>query len=305
MFLFKPKFVIPLALFSGLLASYGVYGYMKQQEMKMKQTVVTTPVVVAAIGLSFGDSLYDDNMALKNWPEGLVPEGSFRTKAELAGRVLKTDVVAGEPLLVSKLASTGSDGGVQSQIPPGMRAMTVAVNVVSGVGGFVLPKTKVDVLVTINSRREQEQAVTKVLLQDILVLAVDQTSKKKDDDPVTVKSVTLLVTPEQAEKLALGAAEGKLQLTLRNIADTAPTKTSGARISQITSGGEPEKKPPAPRVVRPAPAPKTAAPEPLVKPAVVEEKPSPPKHKVIEIIRSNVRSDVTFDEQGREVKTKK
>lgn len=308
MFLFKPKFLIPLALFSGLLSTYGVWGYLREQETEiMRKAGEAQPVVVAALNLAFGDSLSELNMEVRKFPKELVPAGSFATEPEIMGRVIKTDIVAGEPILDAKLAPDGSAGGVLSQIPPGMRAMTVAVNVVSGVGGFVLPKSRVDILATISQQQNREETTTRVLLQDVLVLAVDQTFRKNDDDPVTVKSVTLLVSPEQAEKLALASTEGKLQLVLRNTADSASITTSGARLNSFIQGAAPPK---AAAPVRAAPRarPQTRAAEaPVAAPAPAPKaaEPPPPKTKVIEVIRSNERTRVEFDESGQPIPEKK
>lgn len=294
MFLLRPKFVIPLAVVSGLAASYGVYRSFKQQEERLqKPEIGIRPVVVASVDLVVGTTLGVDQLQVRQWPEDLVPEGSFQEVKGLEGRVIQTNVTAGEAILVSKLAAEGSAGGVPSLIPPGMRAMTVAVNVVSGVGGFILPNTRVDVLVTVSASTQKEQTTTKMVLQNVTVLAVDQTYKKEDDDPVTVKSVTLLVSPEEAEKLALASNEGKLQLTLRSTADSDLHKSAGIRLGQLINGQEVKpREAPRPRVKRPEPAP---PPPPAPAPKVEE----PSSTRVIEVIRATQRSELTFEEKEK------
>jgi len=283
MFLLRLKYIIPLALASGLLASYSVYTYLQQQQESIKEPkIVTRQVVVAATTLSLGTTLRVENLQVKEWPENLVPEGSFQEVKELEGRVIKSEVSAGEPILNTKLAPAGSNGGVPSLIPPGMRAMTVAVNIVSGVGGFILPKTKVDVLLTVTPSNEKLETISKMILQNVEVLAVDQTYAKANDDPVVVKSVTLLVTPEEAEKLALTGNEGKLQLTLRNTTDAELAYTTGISLKQLLNHAEAK---PRYQASRPRPAPETPKAE------------EPSSTRVVEVIRANVRSEITFEEE--------
>jgi len=208
MFIFKPKFMIPLAL--------------------------GTPLKAA-------------DLLIKQWPEDLVPDSSFQDMSEVIGRVMKTEVIAGEPILSTKLAPTGSGGGVPGLIPSGMRAFT------------------------------------KTILQNVEVLAIDQTYNKNNDaDPVVVKSVTLVVSPDEAEKLALAGNEGKLQLVLRNGTDLEMRNTDGVKISQFNGRVEPQ---PQLRVIRPQPAPEE-----------VEEEEAPVR--VVEVIRANVRSEIAFEPNG-------
>ena len=159
--------------------------------------------------------------------------------------------------------------------------MTVPVNVVSGVGGFILPKTRVDVLVTASPSIKKEEATTKIILENVEVMAIDQTVAKDDSDPVSVKSVTLLVTPEQAGKLALAMNEGTLQLALRNVADDKASGNDGIVLKELF-GGKPEPKP-VKRITYKAPAKKV--------------EPDDPPKRVVEVIRSNERSEVSFDEK--------
>lgn len=286
MFIFKPKFMIPLALISGLFASYGVFSYLKneQEQMKTRQNV-TRPVVVAAYPIALGTPLKIENLQVKQWPEDLVPDSSFQNVNEIIGRVMKTDVIAGEPILSTKLAPTGSGGGVPGLIPSGMRAFTVAVTVVSGVGGFILPGTRVDVLATVSPNGMKAGTTTKTILQNVEVLAVDQTyNKNNDTDPVVVKSVTLVVSPDEAEKLALASNEGKLQLVLRNGTDLEMRNTDGVKISQFNGHIEPE---PQPRIFRPRP-----------EPVKIEEEEEEEPARVVEVIRANVRSEIAFEPNG-------
>lgn len=283
MFLLKTKYIIPLAVATGLIATYTIYDYLQQQEENLKKPVVVTRgVVVAANNLSIGTTLRDRDLELKEWPEDIIPPGSFHDLAPVLDRVIKTDVIAGEAILDSKLAPVGSSGGLSSLIPHGMRAISVAVNVVSGVSGFILPKSWVDVLATVAPSNDKEKTFTQMILENVQVLAVDQTFKKNDDDPMTVQSVTLLVTPEEAERLTLASNEGKLQLMLRNTADAGSHETEGVLLSQLLKRPKPK---PTRYIVR------KAKPEPKVQ----EEK--QPSQRIVEVIRSNVRSELTFEEE--------
>lgn len=292
MFLLKPKMIFLLAVVSGLLAFYGFRRYIEQREEEVKMPLATRPVVVSAENLTLGTTLNWDNLQVTEWPENIVPKGSFQEKKDLDGRVIKTAVTAGEAILASKLALKGSSGGVSSLIPKGMRAMSIAVNVVSGVSGFILPNTWVDILMTIKpSSSDKTKTLTKTILEYVQVLAVDQIYKENDDDPITVKSVTLLVAPEDAERLALAGNEGKLQLTLRNTADSELYKTDGVLLSQLLKVQS--RRPIRRRVSRPQPPPKAE---------------KTPSVRVVEVIRANVRSEVSFEEEGsnsedKEVKT--
>jgi pilus assembly protein CpaB len=167
-----------------------------------------------------------------------------------------------------------------------MRAVTVGVNVVSGVGGFILPRTRVDVLVTVTGVGKSSDRQTKTILQNVEVLAVDQTYDQDSDDPVTVKSVTLLVTPEEAEQLALAANEGVLQLALRSGADDELFIGRGVELRQLMKSYTP----PQPRVASSS-RPKPPPPPPP---------PPEPTTKVVEIIRANKLSEVEFEEMPAE-----
>lgn len=162
--------------------------------------------------------------------------------------------------------------------------MTVAVNIVSGVSGFILPHARVDVLATVSATLDKEESKTSTILENIEVLAVDQTVSPKDDDPITVKSVTLLVNPAQAEKLALASTEGKLQLVLRNTADQQTAVTEGVSLKELINKDE--------RPTTPAAAVRRAA----AAPAVREEPAMAPPKQVIEVYRSSTRSEVVLEE---------
>jgi len=285
MFLLKLKFIIPLAMVTALLATLGAYSYLQNQKQTLEQNhAAMRPVVVAKIDLPAGSKLEESLLEARLFPAALAPEGSFTQPSELAGRIVKSEIFAGEALLASRLAPPGSGGGVSAVIPPGMRAMTVAVNIVSGVSGFILPHARVDVLATVSATLDKEESKTSTILENIEVLAVDQTVSPKDDDPITVKSVTLLVNPAQAEKLALASTEGKLQLVLRNTADQQTAVTEGVSLKELINKDA--------RPTTPAAAVRRAA----AAPAVREEPAMAPPKQVIEVYRSSTRSEVVLEE---------
>jgi pilus assembly protein CpaB len=162
----------------------------------------------------------------------MLPAGYLGASEAVVGRGLITTVQENEPLLESKLAPAGAGGGLPVLISDGMRAVSVKVDEVVGVAGFVLPDTRVDVLLTMNG--PSGEPMTEVLLQKVRTLAAGQNVQRdRDGKPRSVPVITLLVTPEQAETLALAANQGRIQLALRNALDTATISTPGARMGGL------------------------------------------------------------------------
>ena len=215
-------------------------------------------VVVAARDVPLGTPLEPGMLQSVPWPSGGAPKGAFSDVRNLEGRVLRQDVLRGEPLLDVKLAPVGTRGGLSAVIPPGRRAITVKVNEVVGVAGFALPGNYVDVLV--NTQDDKDRPISKIVLERILVLAIAQEATRDDTRPKVVNAVTLEVTPDQAERLDLARSVGNLSLVLRNQLDQAGYETDGIRKTELF-GRNPSPPPQAtaPRP-RPAPAPAPAAP---------------------------------------------
>jgi pilus assembly protein CpaB len=190
-------------------------------------------IVVAAADISLGQRLRADMFKLAEWPSGSVPKGAFTDPQSLDGRVLKANMLMGEPLVEARLAPAGTQGGLSAVITEGKRALTVRVNDVIGVAGFALPGNYVDIIVSTQkeaapNQNGHEQSISKIVLERILVLAVAQEVNRDDTKPKVVNAVTLEVTPEQAEKLDLARSVGTLSLALRNQVDPASTRTDGA-----------------------------------------------------------------------------
>jgi pilus assembly protein CpaB len=287
------RVVVILAVVFGLLAAVAIYRYLAQYDRMIREKkIAEQPVVVAIKDLPFGSVLDETNVEAVGWPVEIVPAGASSSPQDLYGRVVKSPVVAGEAVLETKLVPIGMNRGLAILIPEGMRAMTVPVNMWSGVAGFVLPETKVDVVVTIRPELEKEQ-VGKVILQNLTVLAVDQKIEDTEGRPLKSTAVTLLVTPSEAEKLALSATEGEISLILRNPADSDSAGTTGTTIARMLSKSEPVQRVVMPRrVVRPRPVVTTAT----------QARPAAPEKKTIgvEVIRGSKRTQEKFEEKDQQ-----
>jgi pilus assembly protein CpaB len=208
-----------IAIVLGIFASVFVYRKF-QQASAPKPTVVMQRIVVAAEPLKLGTRLDGSNVRTIAWPQGQPVVGMFTKIEDVENRALITSVAENEPILDSKLASLQSGAGLAATIPEGMRAMSVAVNDVVGVAGFVTPGTMVDVLVT-GALTGASGNITRTILENVRVLAAGQkVEQDREGKPQTVPVITLLVTPDDAAKLAMASTEGKIQLALRNRIDT-------------------------------------------------------------------------------------
>jgi pilus assembly protein CpaB len=261
----RKKLVVALVVagITGLAASMLTFNYLKRPmpAVAAEQTPTGT-VVVAATPIALGTFLTEAHVKVVPWNSGALPEGFFATEKDVVGRGLIVDVAANEPILATKLAPEGAGGGLPVVIPEGKRAVSVKVDEVVGVAGFVLPGTRVDVLVTLNPETEgesQKPATTRVILQNVQVLASGQKIEKDEEGkPQTVTVITLLVTPEESEKLTLAATEGKIQMALRNAMDMDSITTQGIQTGELVSEpGKPSPAAPQPRRAAAAPRPST------------------------------------------------
>jgi pilus assembly protein CpaB len=240
----------------------------------------TKAVVVAAADLELGRALTPDDVQIVQYPEGSVPDGSFTAADGLMGRGVISPIVRNEPILTGKLATIEAGAGLPPIIPPGMRAVSVRVNDVVGVAGYVLPGTRVDVVATLTPTLNQTDVTSKVVLTNVQVLTsgtkIEQTGGDKGK-PVEVSVVTLLVDPSQAERLALASTEGKIQLALRNPLDTGAPATAGVRPAVLLAYG-----------AQTAPAPVRRARSTTSSPAAAA--PVVPSAPTVEIIRGDKRT---------------
>ena len=261
----RPWFMLLLALTSGVVAALLALRYLRERTTPlMAAEPKRANIVLMARSLPVGAVLTERDVKVVSWPGDAVPSGYIRSVKDAIGRGVITPVAENEPLLEAKVSTKDAGGGLPIIIRDGMRAVSVKVDEVIGVAGFVLPGTRVDVMLTLDKRDNRPQAVTKTLLQNVQTLAAGQSvTRDKDGKAQTVTVITLLVSPDDAELLALASKEGRLQLALRNTLDTLAVATSGARADKLTpSSGSSS---PTPNRSQ-----RTRAPTPRADPTVVE-----------------------------------
>jgi pilus assembly protein CpaB len=279
--------VLVVASVVGLVTSTLVYRVLKQAAAGPMQTD-TESIVVAAVNMNMAETITSQHVKLLPWPAKSVPSGAVRTLKEAEGRVVRGSIVAGEPLLEGKLAPqlAGKGGLMPMLVPEGQRGVTIKVDDAIKESGFVLPNSRVDVLVSMAKERSSQERISKVIIQDVTVLAAGQTVELRDNKPVTITTVTLALQPAQAERLALAQSEGKLTLAMRNLRDTQIVPTKGVTAASLLSDGAP--------AATPTPAPKRAA--------VSASAPLPPPRvetHAVTVLRGNKPAEVIFSrDQG-------
>jgi len=280
--------VLGMSVMLALVVSGIFYQITVRANSPRRQRSDMKDLVVANADLPLGASIKPSDLHVVKWPAENYPKGGFGKIEDVVDRAVVSNVLAEEPLVAGRLSEKNAGVGLSSVIPPGMRAVSVRVNDVIGVAGFVIPGTRVDVLVT--GQPPQSEAagrMTTTVLQNILVISAG--TKIQPDargQPENVPVVTLLVTPEQAEILTLASREGQIQLVLRNPTDDKMQKAGGVRVAALYTGGIPVLPKPAP-VARPVVARVVAAPPPVLPPP-------PPPRKEVEIIRGDKRSVETL-----------
>ena len=229
----RSLFMLIGAIALGLLAVVVMRFYIGTGGGAGPATIATAPrstLVVAADTLVVGSKIDPAKLKLVEWPANSVPAGSYRSIAAVqADRTIVVPMIAGEPLLLTKLSGTGGRTSISTRIPAHMRAATVRVTDVTGAGGFILPGERVDILVT-RTPTMTEPAFTDVLVQNVRVLAVNQDANEAKDKPEVVQSITVEVTPIQSQKLALASIVGTISLTLRNPQGDAASASTSATV---------------------------------------------------------------------------
>lgn len=278
--------VLVIAVLLAGVASLGMYRVISRMPARDNAAVTTVDVVVAQHPLKLGARLTNDDVKLAKWPADSQVPGTFAKLEDVVDRGLISDIGENEPLTTAKVAAREAGAGLPPSIPSGMRAVSVKVNEVIGVAGFVVPGTRVDVMVTLTNRQQQQDSITRVVVSNVQVLTAgtryDQ-ENAKDGKPIPSTVVTLLVAPDDGERIALAASEGQIMLTLRNPLDTAPTATTGVRTAGLlgqTAEAPAPAKPRAPRASAPA---KPVQPEPAAAPAA--------KNYTVEAIRGAKRTE--------------
>jgi pilus assembly protein CpaB len=225
------------ALIFGVLAAVSVSRYLSSAQAYTKNL---NKVAVAKVAIPLGSKIIPEQIMVVQFPKESTPDGAFESPEKLAGRVAVMNIAAREPITESRLAPEGTAAGLSAIIPEGYRAMTVKVDDAAGISGFIMPGTLVDVVVVIDPREGSgmQDPISKIVLQNIKVLANGQNIDKPKDEREanSVKAVTLQVTPEQAEKLALASSEGKLQLVMRSQIDQGDEQTPGVNKRGLLSG---------------------------------------------------------------------
>jgi pilus assembly protein CpaB len=265
-----------LALAIGLLVSYAVYVQMQTAAGKANNTA-GRQVLVAADDIQVGTKLAANDVTTITIPPAAVPPGAFFVPSKVLGRGAILPISKGEFILPGKLAAVNAGAGLPSMIPPGMRAVSVRVNDVVSVAGFVQPGTRVDVMATGNQGGSGIQ--TNTVLEDVLVLAVGKSLDRTSAEAQVAPVITLLVSPDDAQRLALVSQEGRIQLSLRNPLDTKQGGIGATRSSSLYPGEKPE------------------APESKPRPHKVVAKATPLAKSPyqVEMIRGNKREENKFD----------
>jgi pilus assembly protein CpaB len=291
------------AIFCGLIATLSVSRYLANAQAYTKSL---GSVVVAKVTIPLGSKITAEQVTTAQIPNGSKPEGAFQSIDQVVGRVAITNIGVRDPVTESKLAVAGAPGGLPAVIPEGFRAMTVKVDDVVGISGFVMPGSFVDVVaVVVPSQQSSTQGpVSKIVLQNIKVLAnganLDQ--PKDGREATRVQAVTLQVTPEQAERLALASNEGHLQLVMRNYGDQEDSRTSGINKDRLLGGDtqiiQPAKSEPGVRPEKPVVHPARPTPRPVEerrsKSAPAESLVTTPRRPSVEVIEGSKRRSIEF-----------
>jgi pilus assembly protein CpaB len=238
------KIALVVAVFFGLIAAYGIFNFLRQQRQAAEALrTQTQDVVIAAKDIPAGSTiaesmLKDGTVRAIKWPKASVPAGAFVTPKEVIGKVNRVKIMANEPILESRLSGEGA--GLTVRLEPGKRAMAVRVDEIIGVSGFIVPDDRVDVIVTttppgVNDNKDAR--LSKIVLQNKRVLSVAQSTEQKDGKPQVARSITLEVSPEEAEKLSLAYQEGPIVLALRGVGDEAEPKTIGSNKNDLLALG--------------------------------------------------------------------
>src|SRR5687768_10384390 len=215
------------ALMFGVLAAVSVSRYLSSAQAYSK------------VAIPIGSKIVAEQIMVVQFPKESTPDGAYDSPEKLAGRVAVVNIAAREPITESRLAAEGTAAGLAAIIPEGYRAMTVKVDDAAGISGFIQPGTLVDVVVTIDPEGiARQDPISKIVFQNIKVLASGQNIDKPENEreATSVMAVTLQVTPEQAEKLALASSEGKLQLVMRSQIDQGDEKTTGINKRNLLGG---------------------------------------------------------------------
>lgn len=237
--------ILGIAIFVGLLAVYIANSYFsgaQEREERRAEELQMARIVVATQEVEFGAPINEANTRLVNWPASSVPDGAFTSlqEAHANGRVALRPITVGEPILASKVSGSDGRATLSANLPPDMRAVAIPVNRIAGVGGFVRPGDVVDILLTRQIPGEgsgNADKMTTVVLENVLVLATDQTANDKETQPQVSRTATVQTDLFGAQKLALAREIGTFTLALRNVENQAVGATETVVTSDLGGSG--------------------------------------------------------------------
>jgi pilus assembly protein CpaB len=300
--------IFAAAIVTAAAATFGIYRVL--QVTKAEAKITTQPVVVALEDIPEGKSIDRAAVRIAQWVSGTAPAGAFSSIDSVVGRVTRVDVFKGEVVVPGRLAPNGTGPGLQVKITPGKRASSVRIDDVGGISGLIQPNSRVDVMVTIRDENKG-QNVAKLFMSNMRVLSVGtESNRTADNRPIAATTVTLEVTPVEAERLAIAQGEGRIQLVLRGYGDPDSIKTEGAKSADVlaqlrsapafkpepqrSSSGGSRKQSSAPAPVQVAPAPVLQAPQPPVQQAA----PKRPDSLTVQIFKAGKEEQRKFQKDS-------
>ncbi len=234
------KIALVVAVFFGLIAAYGIYNFLSYKQKETDSLRASNQeIVVAAQDIPPGTTINEEvikkgMIKTTPWPKNSIPVGAFSSPQQVVGKINRVKILANEPILESRLAGEGA--GLTVRLEAGKRALAVRVDEIIGVSGFIVPDDRVDVILTTTPLgANQDAKVSKIVLQNKRVLSVAQSTEQKDGKPQLARSITLEVTPDEAEKLSLASQEGQIVLALRGLGDDSETRTIGSNKRDLLS----------------------------------------------------------------------
>lgn len=258
----RPIIFLGIGLVLAIAAVFLVQSYISRMEQQPTIVATSAPemetvdIVVAKTPLFFGNKIGPEHLRLVKWPADAVPPGAFQNMddvlSEEGGRVALRAIELNEPILTSKVSGKGGRLSLSGLIEGNMRAATIRVNDIVGVGGFVLPGDRVDVMITRNMQNASKRTINDVILQNVRVLGVDQDANEAKDQPAVARSVTLEVTPRQAQKLHLAQQVGTLGLALRNLSYESADRVERIDVNDLRFAEAVTRRAPTRRVARPS-----------------------------------------------------
>lgn len=283
--------VLGFAFLVALGATLLLYGLIANRIRGTSSAEVGAPIVVAARDLQRGTLVKDGDIKTVAWGSTVRPKGSFAEIKDVLNRGVVLETVEGEPMTELRLAPRAAGAGLAPSIPIGKRAVALRVNDVVAVSGYVIPGSRVDVLITGNAPGEGQQGpVIRTILQNVEVLSAgEQIQRDAEGKPLQVAVITLLVTPEEAETLSLASNETRIQLVLRNPMDDKKVEPPGTAVARLFHGGGP---PPAPKAV-------AKAPKPVVKAQAPPPPPPPPPPILVELLKGTNRKTEKFEAEEK------